>query len=178
MESLLREIETIARRAGAAIMEVCESAGGMAMQYKDDDSPLTEADKRANAVIAAGLAELEPRLPVLSEESAQPGYEIRRQWRRYWLVDPLDDLPRALVEADALAQLALAAGHGQAAGLDLFRREGAPPAAAAESVRRVVRVPERIVVAEDQVVERGVRRPGKSVVHRVVHPDPARLLSG
>lgn len=90
MESLLREIETIARRAGAAIMEVYESAGGMAVQYKDDDSPLTEADKRANAVIAAGLAELEPRLPVLSEESAQPGYKIRRQWRRYWLVDPLD----------------------------------------------------------------------------------------
>ena len=45
MESLLREIETIARRAGAAIMEVYESTGGMAVQYKDDDSPLTEADK-------------------------------------------------------------------------------------------------------------------------------------
>ncbi len=84
------EIEAIARRAGAAIMEVYNSADGLAVQYKDDDSPLTEADRRANAIIEAGLAELEPRLPVLSEESAQPGYETRRQWRRYWLVDPLD----------------------------------------------------------------------------------------
>ncbi len=90
MEMLLRETESIARRAGLAIMEVYESAGGMAVQYKDDDSPLTEADRRANAIIEAGLAELEPRLPVLSEESAQPAYETRRQWRRYWLVDPLD----------------------------------------------------------------------------------------
>jgi len=84
------EIEAIARRAGAAIMEVYNSADGLAVQYKDDDSPLTEADRRANAIIEAGLAELEPRLPVLSEESAQPTYETRRQWQRYWLVDPLD----------------------------------------------------------------------------------------
>ncbi len=84
------EIEAIARRAGAVIMEVYNSADGLAVQYKDDDSPLTEADRRANAIIEAGLAELEPRLPVLSEESAQPTYETRRQWQRYWLVDPLD----------------------------------------------------------------------------------------
>ena len=71
-------------------MGVYESAGGMELEYKDDDSPLTLADRRANAIIEAGLAALEPRLPVLSEESARPGYGIRRQWRRYWLVDPLD----------------------------------------------------------------------------------------
>ena len=84
------EIEAIARQAGAAIMEVYNSADSLAVQYKDDDSPLTEADRRANAIIEAGLAGLEPRLPVLSEESAQPAYETRRQWQRYWLVDPLD----------------------------------------------------------------------------------------
>lgn len=90
MKTLLREIEAIARRAGAAIMEVYGDTAAMAVQYKDDDSPLTEADRRANAIIVGALAELEPRLPVLSEESAQPDYEVRRQWRRYWLVDPLD----------------------------------------------------------------------------------------
>ena len=88
--AVLAKIESIARRAGAAIMKVYESAGAMAVQYKDDDSPLTEADRRAHSIIAAALADLEPRLPVLSEESAHPGYEIRRKWRRYWLVDPLD----------------------------------------------------------------------------------------
>ena len=90
MESLLRKIETIARRAGAAIMEVYESTGGMAVQYKDDDSPLTEADRRANAIITDALTGLEPRLPVLSEESPRPDYGERRHWECYWLVDPLD----------------------------------------------------------------------------------------
>ena len=86
----LREIEAIAREAGKAIMAVYNAAEGVAVQYKDDDSPLTEADRRANAVIVRALEALAPRLPVLSEESAQPGFALRRQWRRYWLVDPLD----------------------------------------------------------------------------------------
>ena len=90
MNAELVEIETIARRAGAAIMEVYSRAETLAVQYKEDDSPLTEADQRANAVIAAALDKLAPRLPVLSEESARPGWETRRRWRRYWLVDPLD----------------------------------------------------------------------------------------
>lgn len=89
METLLREIEVIARRAGAAIMEVYD-AGGMEVEYKEDDSPLTEADRRANTVITDALAKLKPELPVLSEESRRPGYDERRQWQCYWLVDPLD----------------------------------------------------------------------------------------
>ncbi len=84
------QIETIARRAGAAIMEVYNRAEAPAVRYKEDDSPLTEADRRANAVIAEALEHLAPRLPVLSEESARPDWETRRRWRRYWLVDPLD----------------------------------------------------------------------------------------
>jgi len=88
--AVLSQIETIARRAGAAIMAVYNSAGELAVRYKDDDSPLTEADRRANAVIAEALEKLAPRLPVLSEESARPDWETRRRWRCYWLVDPLD----------------------------------------------------------------------------------------
>ena len=90
MGPFLQEIEAIARRAGVAIMEVYNDAGAMDVQYKDDDSPLTEADRQANAVITSALEKLEPRFPVLSEESARPDYGIRRQWQRYWLVDPLD----------------------------------------------------------------------------------------
>ncbi len=86
----LDAIEVIARRAGAEIMRVYDAAGEMDVYYKDDDSPLTEADQRANGVITEALAELSPRLPILSEESALPSYAVRRRWRRYWLVDPLD----------------------------------------------------------------------------------------
>src|SRR5690606_36110595 len=58
---------------------------------KGDDSPLTEADLRAHRLIVAQLAQLAPDIPVLSEESAhEVSWEQRRQWPRYWLVDPLD----------------------------------------------------------------------------------------
>ena len=60
------------------------------VERKDDHSPLTEADMASHHLIVAGLSALEPMLPVLSEESAAIAWDIRRQWRRYWLVDPLD----------------------------------------------------------------------------------------
>lgn len=75
-----------ALKAGAAIREVYGSA--FAVELKSDDSPLTEADGRAHAVIADVLKT--SRLPVLSEEGARTDPEVRQQWRRYWLVDPLD----------------------------------------------------------------------------------------
>jgi 3'(2'), 5'-bisphosphate nucleotidase len=78
----------IAQAAGAAIMTVY--ADGFSVQTKEDASPLTQADLAANRVIVEGLAQLTPEIPVLSEESAQVPWDVRRHWRRYWLVDPLD----------------------------------------------------------------------------------------
>jgi 3'(2'), 5'-bisphosphate nucleotidase len=60
------------------------------VEHKADRSPLTEADLAAHHLITAALARLTPRVPVLSEESAEIDWEIRRRWQRYWLVDPLD----------------------------------------------------------------------------------------
>jgi 3'(2'), 5'-bisphosphate nucleotidase len=79
----------IARQAGEAILDVYRSAD-VGLREKDDHSPLTAADLAAEAVIQAGLARLEPRLPVLSEESAQAPWSERRTWQRCWVVDPLD----------------------------------------------------------------------------------------
>ena len=78
----------IARTAGRAIMEIY--ADDFAIELKDDRSPITVADTAANDAIMSGLAALTPDLPVLSEESAVAGFEARRSWKRYWLVDPLD----------------------------------------------------------------------------------------
>jgi len=78
----------LARRAGEAILEVYRS--DFAVEHKADRSPLTEADLAAHTVIAEGLKALAPGLPVLSEERLAPPYSVRSQWRRYWLVDPLD----------------------------------------------------------------------------------------
>ncbi len=86
---LLEEVITIARQAGDAIMAVYESSS-LEVQRKDDNSPLTQADLAAHHVIEAGLKQLTPDLPVLSEESASVPFATRSVWKRYWLVDPLD----------------------------------------------------------------------------------------
>ncbi len=80
---------SIARQAGDAIMRVYSQDFQVAR--KGDDSPLTEADLASHTVIVDRLAEEFPGIPVLSEESADVApHEERRQWRCYWLVDPLD----------------------------------------------------------------------------------------
>jgi 3'(2'), 5'-bisphosphate nucleotidase len=86
---LARGCCAIARTAGNAIMRVY--AGEFVVERKDDNSPLTAADLAAHRAIVDGLHVLSPRIPVLSEESAvQAGWDERRRWVRYWLVDPLD----------------------------------------------------------------------------------------
>ena len=76
-----------ARAAGAAILEVYRT--DFDVESKSDDSPLTEADLRAHRIIVGRLAERYPQTPLLSEESAeQAGYETRREWTSYFLVDP------------------------------------------------------------------------------------------
>ena len=87
-DALRAPLVALARAAGEAIMAVY--ARDFAVEHKEDRSPLTEADLAAHRIIDAGLRALEPALPVLSEESAAVAWSERSQWRRYWLVDPLD----------------------------------------------------------------------------------------
>lgn len=66
-------------------------AGNFDVQHKQDASPLTVADLRSHRLIVERLRQLYPEIPILSEENAeQAAYEVRRHWRRCWLVDPLD----------------------------------------------------------------------------------------
>lgn len=89
MQELLEGIQAICREAGAAILDVYQRADHE-VETKADDSPLTAADRAAHDIIVAGLRRLAPDIPVLSEESDAPGYDVRRKWSRYFLVDPLD----------------------------------------------------------------------------------------
>ena len=70
----------IARRARREILDVYGT--DFETRTKADDSPLTQADLRAHRLIVAGLEALEPRLPVLSEESADIPWNERRAWHR------------------------------------------------------------------------------------------------
>jgi 3'(2'), 5'-bisphosphate nucleotidase len=83
-------LEAMMRAAGEAILTVYNRSGELHIETKPDDSPLTAADRAAHDLIAATLARLTPEIPMLSEESAIPGYGVRARWSRYWLVDPLD----------------------------------------------------------------------------------------
>ncbi|HEY5653598.1 MAG TPA: 3'(2'),5'-bisphosphate nucleotidase CysQ, partial [Pontiella sp.] len=73
-------------KAGEAILEIYQQ--DFEVEFKSDESPLTTADKAAHNIIVQALEEMP--YPVLSEESAEIGYEERKNWDTYWLVDPLD----------------------------------------------------------------------------------------
>lgn len=72
--------------AGKVIMEVYDTP--FDIEIKDDKSPLTEADKRANDVINSFLISTE--IPIISEENKQTDYLVRRNWDTCWVVDPVD----------------------------------------------------------------------------------------
>jgi 3'(2'), 5'-bisphosphate nucleotidase len=74
-------------KAGEEILNVYHSAD-FEVEIKNDNSPLTKADKAAHRIIMAGLKET--GYPVLSEEGANVSYDERKNRKIYWLVDPLD----------------------------------------------------------------------------------------
>ncbi len=77
----------IALDAGVLIMDVY--ATDFDVEHKDDSSPVTEADEKAEALILKALAEADPDLPVLAEEAVSAGH-IPAHGSRFALVDPLD----------------------------------------------------------------------------------------
>lgn len=87
---LLNAVNEIAIAAGSEILDVYNSGQAIDVSKKQDDSPLTDADRRAHLLIVDRLSSLTPDIPLLSEESDAIDYELRKSWQRYWLVDPLD----------------------------------------------------------------------------------------
>lgn len=88
-EHLTQEALAIARIAGQRIVEVYV-AKDCEINYKSDRTPVTTADMAAHDIILEQLQQLDPSLPVLSEESDSVSFEERLRWPTYWLVDPLD----------------------------------------------------------------------------------------
>jgi 3'(2'), 5'-bisphosphate nucleotidase len=85
---MLETIQQIAREAGVEILK--HYGRTFTVEAKADDSPLTQADRAAHALICRRLRELDAGLPVLSEESDEAEIRDRKSWRSFWLVDPLD----------------------------------------------------------------------------------------
>lgn len=72
--------------AGKEILEVYET--NFNVEYKNDQSPLTLADKKASDKIIDELKQF--NVPVLSEEGKHDSFETRKNWNQLWIVDPLD----------------------------------------------------------------------------------------
>jgi len=87
LATLLPRVRTMAREAGHAILDTRLTHGDV--EEKSDGSPVTRADLASERVILAGLEELRPRFPIVSEESDTERPEAARA-ETYWLVDPLD----------------------------------------------------------------------------------------
>jgi 3'(2'), 5'-bisphosphate nucleotidase len=93
-ENIMDEVEALAIRASEAALEIYKR--DFEVTYKKDDthspnSPLTEADMTSHRIIVEGLEELTPEIPIISEESKKNmSYEKRKDFDRFWLVDPLD----------------------------------------------------------------------------------------
>ena len=89
LNKLLPHVIAAAKEAGRAILEVYSS--NFSVEEKQDNSPLTLADKLSHRIIAKRLSEIEGGLiPILSEEGKEIPYETRKSWEYIWLVDPLD----------------------------------------------------------------------------------------
>lgn len=98
---LLSALEA-AYQAAVAILDIYNSGADFAVESKSDDSPLTAADRKSHEIICSALADIPEQkvstsalnvpssIPILSEEGKDIPFAVRKEWKRFWLVDPLD----------------------------------------------------------------------------------------
>lgn len=93
---------------GAVLADICEAAAalvlplwksGVEVLTKADESPVTEADRRGEALILEHLARRFPGVPVISEEHASEFGAPEAIGPRFFLVDPVDGT-KAFVRGD------------------------------------------------------------------------------
>ena len=86
-QQLMAKAYNAAVRAGAVILDIYKRED-YHISLKNDQSPLTIADRRAHETIKEYLGST--RIPILSEEGREMLYDERKNWELFWLVDPLD----------------------------------------------------------------------------------------
>ena len=86
-EKIILELLNIAIDSGTEILKIYENE--IIVNSKEDKSPITQADIKSNNLIVNRLKKFDPNIPILSEESLVE-WENRKNWDKYWLIDPLD----------------------------------------------------------------------------------------
>lgn len=89
--NFLKSIIDTSYIAGEKILEIYNDNNyKSSIEIKKDASPLTIADKASNDVIINSLKKINTKIPILSEEEKEIDFSSRKDWKRFWLVDPLD----------------------------------------------------------------------------------------
>ena len=95
--ALLNQIRRVAIAAGDATLEYFDESGSqVTVMTKDDNSPVTIADKTAHDIIMKALREITPSVSVVSEEGR---HDTGLLPEYLWLVDPLDGT-RGFIKGD------------------------------------------------------------------------------
>lgn len=87
LQALLDPLGAACREAGEAIRAIRRR--GFDVEQKGDLSPVTEADRAAEAILLAALAQVAPGVPVVAEEEVAAG-RVPDVGDAFFLVDPLD----------------------------------------------------------------------------------------
>jgi 3'(2'), 5'-bisphosphate nucleotidase len=112
---LIQKVISIAKKASVEIMNIYNS-NDYEVDVKSDDSPVTKADLIANRVIIDGLNKISD-YPICTEESPIR-YETRKNWDRYWLVDPLDGTKNFIAKKGGFTvNIALIENHNPVLGI-------------------------------------------------------------
>lgn len=85
----LRQMFKMMKEASDSVLNIYNNRS-FDIKLKPDDSPVTDADKASSRIINENLKKLFPDVPVLDEEIIDPGYETRKGWNRFFMIDPLD----------------------------------------------------------------------------------------
>ena len=99
--------------AGRAVLDVYEQ-DDPGVEYKSDQSPLTEADRAAHQVLQSALASTS--IPVLSEEGKHMPFETRQSWDQLWIVDPVDGTKEFIKRNGEFTVNVALVQHGRVAG--------------------------------------------------------------
>ena len=85
---LRNKIINLMHKANNAILKIYENPNNQ-IEYKNDNSPVTEADLAANRILSENLRNIFPNIPIVSEED-QDSFLIPKEHNTFWLIDPLD----------------------------------------------------------------------------------------
>lgn len=102
-EHLLNQILLIAYQAGKHLQQFYQKQ--VHVELKEDNTPVTEADLFVSQFLTEKLTALFPNVPVLSEENCHISFEERKNWKEYWLIDPLDGTQQFINRTDQFSVL-------------------------------------------------------------------------